>query len=79
MATIRDESGPRLRQLATALAHALFHLRDQRDKTCFGALLDIFITILSLIPTDQDDGRVVSDIHQLLERLAGALHGRLRT
>ena len=62
MATIRDESGPRLRQVATALAYALFHLRDQRDKTCFGALLDISITILPLIPTDQDDGRVVSDI-----------------
>ena len=67
MATIRDESGP--------LAEAIFHLRDQRDKACLSALLDIFIIILPLIPTNQEDGRVVSDIRQLLERLAGALHG----
>ena len=70
MATMRDEPGPRLRQLATALAHALFHLRDQRDKTCFGTLLDIFITILPLIPTDQDENG---------ERMAGALQGTPRT
>ena len=66
-----DGPGPRFIELVERLSHTLFHLRNNRDRIHMRAVLDIFVTFLTVLPDIKEGGPVIEDIEQMVLRTSG--------
>ena len=66
-----DGPCPHFVALVERLSHTLFHLRNNRDRIHMRAVLDIFVTFLTVLPDIKEGGPVMEDIEQMVLRTSG--------
>ena len=66
-----DGPDPHFVALVERLSHTLFHLRNNQDRIHMRAVLDIFVTFLTVLPDIKEGGPVMEDIEQMVLRTSG--------
>ena len=66
-----DGADPHFVALVERLSHTLFHLRNNQDRIHMRAVLDIFVTFLTVLPDIKEGGPVMEDIEQMVLRTSG--------